>query len=268
MNFVTTFKCVNLNLDPALKAQFTSLNAGILCHLRFFQSSSWRPGRMPWGHWIFPRSSVITHMALSCFVSESTKCLCFSNWIELRCLAFLAAWSWMRSWIPTPYSLLKSTPLWFEVSEAPVTFSVLTASREGTYLIDSWTCCDLSWLELRHLWEAALLLDIIPLIWSHLSVGHKLPIQNLGGETYRRTRATKHWLSPALEQAALSPFGTQKMAVALFTWWEQEQCSSLFVPILVPSPWMELRKGLEENTSLVLSASAHWQLAVKIRICT
>ena len=63
-----------------------------------------------------------------------------------------------------PNCLLKSTPLWFEVSEAPVMFSVLTASMEGTYLIDSWICFDLCWLELRHLWEAALLLDIIPLI--------------------------------------------------------------------------------------------------------
>lgn len=164
MNFVTTVKRVNLPLDPALKARFTSLNAGILCHLRCFQSSSWRPGGMPWGHWIFPRPSVISHIALSGFVSKSTKCLCFGNWSELRCLAFLAGWSWVRSWVPTPYSLLKSTLLWFEVNEAPVTFSVLAASMEGTYLIDSWTCFDLSWLELRHFWEAALLLDIIPLI--------------------------------------------------------------------------------------------------------
>lgn len=72
---LTIFKCVNLNLDPALKALLTSLNAGIFCHLRFFQTSSWRPGRMPWGHWIFPRSRVVPHMALICFVSKSTKSL-------------------------------------------------------------------------------------------------------------------------------------------------------------------------------------------------
>lgn len=169
------FKCVNLYLDPALKAQFTSLNAGILCHLRFFQSRSWRPGRVPWGHQVFPRSSVIPHMALSCLVSKSIKCLYFGSWIELRCLAFLAWWSWVRSWIPTHYSLLQNVPLRFEVNEAPVTSSVLTGSMEGTYLICSWICFDLSWLELRHLWEAALLLDIIPLespvLRTGLSIG-------------------------------------------------------------------------------------------------
>lgn len=161
MHFVTIFKCVDLNLDPALKAPFTSLNIDILCHLRFFWSISWKPGRMPWGHWVFPRSSVILHVAFSCFVSQSTKCVYFGSWTDLRCLVLFG---WMKlGEVMNPNSLfcnalhsgLRSMKL----------LCVLPRSMESTYLISFWTYYDLSWLELGHLWEAAFLLDIIPLTW-------------------------------------------------------------------------------------------------------
>lgn len=158
MHFVTIFKCVNLNLDPALKAQFMSLNVDILCHLRFFRSISWRPRRMSWGHWVFPRSSVIPHVAFSCFVSHSTKCLYFGSCIDLRCLVLFG---WMKlGQVVDPNSLFCNT---LHSGLRSMKLRVLPRSVEGMYLISFWTCCDLSWPELRHLWEAALLLNIIPL---------------------------------------------------------------------------------------------------------
>lgn len=109
--------------------------------------------------------------------------------------------------------------------------------------------------------------------WSHLSLGHKLPVWNLGGEIYQRTRATKHWLSPALEQAAHSPFGSQEMAVALFTWWEQDSFCSC--PSSLPMNGAEEEFGGERITGSLLQPApfeeekgGHWKLAVKIRICT